>query len=82
MEKLLKMSFFNGTLDIQKAKEVVNNTNKKLSYRYGLSYRGAEAYPISKDKALEILDNNNGLLDVNEYEDEIILNEYSCNDML
>ncbi len=81
MEKLLKMSFFNGTLDIQKAKEVVNNTNKKLSYRYGLSYRGAEENPISKDKALEILDNNNGLLDVNEYEDKIILNEYSYNDM-
>lgn len=81
MEKLLKMSFFNGTLDIQKAKEVVNNTNKKLSYRYGLSYRGAEENHISKDKALEILDNNNGLLDVNEYEDKIILNEYSYNDM-
>ena len=81
MEKLLKMSFFNGTLDIQKAKEIINSTNKKLTYRYGLSYRGAEEHLISKDKALDILDNNNGLLDVDEYEDKIILNEYSCNDM-
>lgn len=81
MKILTKMSFFDGTLDIKKAKELVNSTNKKLTYRYGLAYRGAEEHFISKDQALDILDNNNGLLDVREFEDKINLNEYSTNDM-
>ncbi|WP_346961314.1 hypothetical protein [Clostridium sp.] len=77
---MLNMSFYNGTLNRDKAKEVVNTTNKQLKYRYGYSYRGAEANLISKENALKVIENES-LLDINEGEDVIILNVYSSNDM-
>lgn len=78
---MLKMSFYNGTLDRVKAREIVAATEKTLKYRYGFEYRGAEAVPISKEKALAVIEKE-GYLDIDETETEIVLNAYSSNDML
>ncbi len=78
---MLKMSFYDGTLNREQAYEVVKETNKKLYHRYGFAYRGAEAKPISKEKALEIIKDRGNWLDIDEYEDYIELNTFSANDM-
>lgn len=78
---MLKMSFYNGTLDRTKAKQVVESTDKILKYRLGFAYRGAKAIPIEKEKALLIIENE-CCLDVDETDTEIVLNAYTSNDML
>lgn len=78
---MLKMSFYNGTLDRTKAKRVVESTDKILKYRLGFAYRGAKAVPIEKEKALHIIENE-CCLDVDETDTEIVLNAYTSNDML
>lgn len=78
---MLKMSFYNGTLDRTKAKQVVESTDKILKYRLGFAYRGAKAIPIEKEKALHIIENE-CCLDVDEADTEIVLNAYTSNDML
>lgn len=78
---MLKMSFYNGTLDRTKAKRVVESTDKILKYRLGFAYRGAKAVPIEKEKALHIIENES-CLDVDETDTEIVLNAYTSNDML
>lgn len=79
---MLKMSFYNGTLDKEKAKDIITNTNKELKYTYGLGYRGPTTHkkPIDKVEAFRIIDTES-LLDITEYEDWIHLNAYSANDM-
>ena len=79
---MLKMSFYNGTLDTAIAKEVITNTDKELKYTYGLSFRNPSTHkkPISKEEALRIIDTK-GMLDIDEYEDWIHLNAFSDNDM-
>ncbi len=78
---MLKMSFYNGTLDRTKAKQVVESTDKILKYRLGFAYRGAKAVPIEKEKALHIIENE-CCLDVDETDTEIVLNAYTSSDML
>ncbi len=78
---MVKMSFYNGTLDRTKAKRVVESTDKILKYRLGFAYRGAKAVPIEKEKALHIIENE-CCLDVDETDTEIVLNAYTSNDML
>ena len=78
---MLKMSFYNGTLDRTKAKRVVESTDKILKYRLGFAYRGAKAIPIEKEKALHVIENE-CCLDVDETDTEIVLNAYTSNDML
>lgn len=77
---MLNMSFYDGTLDREKAKEVVEITEKKLTYRYGYGWKGAEKRPIDREKALGVIEKE-CFLDVKETEDEILLNAYSSNDM-
>ena len=76
------MSFYNGTLNREKAKEVITSTSKELKYTYGLGYRGPTTHkkPIDKNEAIHIIDTES-LLDITEYEDWIHLNAYSANDM-
>ena len=78
---MLQMSFYNGTLDRTKAKQVVESTDTILKYRLGFAYRGAQAVPIEKEKALHIIENES-CLDVDETDTEIVLNAYTSNDML
>lgn len=79
---MLKMSFYYGTLDTKKAKEFISETNKPIKYTYGLGYRNPTInhVPITKERAMEIIDTES-LLDIDEHEDYIHLNAYSANDM-
>ena len=79
---MLKMSFYDGTLNRDIAKEIITNTDKELKYTYGLGYRRPTTHkkPIDKTEAFHIIDTES-LLDITEYEDWIHLNAYSDNDM-
>ena len=79
---MIKMSFFDGSLDREKAIEVIKETKKPCLYTYGLRYRNPttkDVY-ITKEEAIEIV-RKESLLDITEYEDRIDLNAYSSNDM-
>lgn len=79
---MLKMSFFDGTLDREKAIETITTTVKPCVYTFGLKYRNPttrDVY-ITKEEAIEII-KKESLLDITEYEDRIDLNAYSDNDM-
>lgn len=78
---MLKMSFYDGTLDRARAKEVVEASEKPLMFRFGFAYKGAEKRPITKEKALGIIEDSGNYLDIEESETEILLNTYSSNDM-
>lgn len=78
---MLKMSFYDGTLDRKVAAEVVEKTDKELYYRYGFAYKGAKARPISKENALGIIKDNGNWLDIDEDDVHIELNIFSENDM-
>lgn len=79
---MIKMSFYDGTLDRAKAKELIDASDKPCQYTYGLGYRNPTTNhkPISKIEAMEIIDRE-GLLNITEYEKYIHLNAYSGNDM-
>lgn len=78
---MIKMSFYDGTLDRVRAKEVVEASEKPLMFRFGFAYKGAEKRPITKEKALSIIEDSGNYLDIEESETEILLNTYSSNDM-
>lgn len=78
---MIKMSFYDGTLDRVRAKEVVEASEKPLMFRFGFAYKGAEKRPITKEKALSIIEDSGNYLDIKESETEILLNTYSSNDM-
>ena len=79
---MLKMSFYDGTLDWIKAREVVEASEKPLMFRYGFAFRGAEKRPITREKALNIIEDSGNYLDITETDNEILLNTFSSNDML
>lgn len=74
------MSFYDGTLNRDKARELVETTTKQLMYRCGYQYKGARKEPIDKDEAMTVL--NDSYLDVIETDTEVILNTYTENDLL
>ena len=63
--------------------ELLKVTNKPLYYRYGLGYRGAKAYLVTKEEAINawLHGRNGGFVDMFENENMIQINEYSSNDM-
>lgn len=79
---MLKMSFFDGTLNKEKAKEYILNSEKPCRYTYGLGYRNPTTNNIfiTKEEALEIIAKES-FLDVREHDTYIHLNAYSSNDM-
>ena len=79
---MLRMSFYNNTLDRALLKDFITRTSKPIKYTYGLGYRNPTIYKasITKEKALQIVDRES-LLDANEYEDYLHLNAFSENDM-
>ena len=79
---MLKMSFYDGTMDKDRLKKFIEETEKEIKYTHGLGYRGPTIHnkPISKEKALKIVDDYD-LLDATEMEDYLHLNTYSENDM-
>lgn len=50
---MIKMSFYDGTLDRTKAKEVVEASGKPLMFRYGFAYRGCREKTNNKGKGIE-----------------------------
>lgn len=79
---MIKMSFFDGTLNREEAIAAIKKENKPCVYTYGLRYRNPttkDVY-ITKEEAIEII-NKESLLDITEYEDRFDLNAYSGNDM-
>lgn len=79
---MIKMSFYDGTLDREKALELIQDTDKVIKYTYGLGYRNPTTYkePITKLQAIKMI-NRNGMIDITEYDDWIHINEFSDNDM-
>lgn len=79
---MLKMSFYNGTLNRETLRAVIETTNKEIVYTYGLGYRHPTTYrkPIGKYEAIRII-NEESLLDATEEETCIHLNAYHINDM-
>lgn len=79
---MLKMSFYDGTLNRNALKDFITNTDKEIRYTYGLAYRHPTTYkvPITKEKALYYAEHES-LLDADEYDDYLHLNAYSSNDM-
>ena len=79
---MLKMSFYDGTLNRTELKDFIKNTDKPIKFTYGLGFRNptTNRVPITKEKALHYVDTES-LLDAHEYEDYLHLNAYSGNDM-
>ena len=79
---MLKMSFYHGTLNKQELKDFINKTSKPIRYTYGFKYKSPTTMnePVSKEKALEIVDSQ-ALLDAKELDGCLDLNAYSENDM-
>ena len=79
---MIKMSFYDGTLNREIAKNTILTTSKPVKYTYGFGYRNPTTHnkPITKDEAVKIIETES-LLDITEHEDYIHLNGYSENDM-
>jgi len=79
---MLKMSFFDGTMNKDELRTFVRETEKEIKYTFGLGYRNPTTHnkPISKEEAMAIIDRES-LLDAKEKEECLHLNAYSDNDM-
>ena len=79
---MLKMSFYDGTMNKDRLKKFIEKTEKEIKYTHGLEYRKPTVHnkPISKEEALRIVEDY-VLLDAREMEDYLHLNTYSENDM-
>ena len=79
---MLKMSFYHGTLNKQKAIEVIKESEKPCVYTLGFSWKNPTTYrePVTEEKAIDIIKNAD-LLDITEEEKVFHLNAFSGNDM-
>lgn len=77
----MRMSFYNGTLDRAKLKELVKAADD-IRYTFGLAYRNptTNRVRITKEQALEII-KTESLLDADDEQGYLHLNAYSDNDM-
>ena len=76
------MSFYEGTLDMPRAIAIVKaNTKRPYYYRFGFAFKGADTHKISQQEAIDILMEHKHFTDFTAYEDKIIINQYSDNDM-
>lgn len=60
---------------------IIRKSDKPCYYRYGFAYRGAEKRPVSRDYAESIVYEEKHWLDFECNEKEILVNEFSDNDM-
>ena len=81
---MLKMSFYDGTLDREKAKEYVLASDKPVKHTCGFVSSNVvpTTYkkPITKEEAIKMIEDE-GFLDIAEREDYIHFNTYTANDM-
>jgi hypothetical protein len=83
--ELFKHTFF-GEGEHHSKQEVIDflrNTDKPIKYTYGLGYRNPTTHnkPVSLQEALDIVEKEFGMLDVEEHPKYVHLNAYSENDM-
>lgn len=79
---MLKMSFSDGTLNRGELRKFIKDTDKKILFTYGLTFKNptTNKKEITKEDALEIVSVEN-LLDAEEYQDYFFLNAFSSNDL-
>ena len=79
---MLKMSFYNGTLDKKVLRDKIRNTNKQILFTYGFTWKNPTTckQPVSVDEALRIVEKED-FLDATESRDNIHLNAFSINDL-
>lgn len=79
---MLRMSFYDGTLKKEEAKEVIGKSSKPCVYTLGFTWKNPTTYkkPISKETAIKIIDEE-CYLNITEEEDFIHLNAFTSNDM-
>ena len=79
---MLKMSFYNGTLDRNVLLETIKNTDKKILFTFGFTWKNPTVckLPISVDEAIRTV-NEEAFLDATEYDDYIHLNAFGVNDL-
>lgn len=79
---MIKMSFYNGTLNRNTLAEFIRSTDKPIVYTIGYEYKHPTTHrkPISKNDALKIA-NEEFYLDVDEEPECLHLNAYTDNDM-
>ena len=79
---MLKMSFYNGTLNCEELKKFVRTTEKPIVYTYGYGWKNPTTHkkPVTVSEALEIIDRE-GFLDATETNEYLHLNAFSANDM-
>ena len=83
-ERLKHYSFFDGEIskNMSEILETIKNTDKRIIYTHGLSYRNPTIHnvPITKERAKELFEKYS-LIDFDEYENCIDINTYSDNDL-
>lgn len=80
--KIVDMSFHNNTLDIPLAIAVLKaNKQRPIYYRFGFGYKGAEKRRISKEDGIKILKEEKYFTDFRAEKSEILIQQYSDNDM-
>lgn len=79
---MLKMSFYNGTLDKDVLIDNVISAGKPILYTFGYTWKHPTIYkrPVSVEKAISIIEKED-FLDATEYVDHIHLNAFSGNDL-
>lgn len=79
---MLKMSFFDGTLNKKAAIAYLKKTDKPYFYTVGFKSKRPLIYDnlITLKKAIEIIEKES-LLDIAEYQDRIELNAFTWNDL-
>ena len=79
---MLKMSFYDGTLDSAELIEFIKATSKPIKYTYGLIYKNPVTLrkPITLEEALVII-RTQSFLDADEYDDYVHLHAFSSNDL-
>ena len=87
-DELVNLSFMNRSGGPEKsynkdrALALVHLSEKPIKYTQGLGYRGPSIHnhPITKDKAIEIIEKES-LIDIRESEEDIHINTYDVNDL-
>ena len=79
---MLKMSFYDGTMDRQALKAFVAETGKPICFTYGYEWKNPTTHrvPKSKAEAIRIIDRDS-MLNATEEKNCLHLNEFSANDM-
>lgn len=80
-QEMFKMSFMKNW-NTDAAINFITTTTKPIRFTYGLEYRNPTTYrvPMKKDDAITVI-KARGLVDINEYDDFVLVNEFSSNDM-